>query len=89
MPGLTVTEKQRWKDRIAKKIDKKIDAIYSEDANLNERIQREARNRALASLNLKDLDAEVNEIEDQENQLEKRKDTLNKQMLAKVRCGGS
>jgi hypothetical protein len=57
MPGLTVTEKEHWKDRIGKRIDKRIEGIYAEDPNLKERIERDARARALASLNLTDLDA--------------------------------
>ncbi len=41
MPGLTVTEKGHWKDRIEKRIDKKIEAISAEDPNLLHRIQRD------------------------------------------------
>ncbi len=98
MPGLTVTEKEHWKDRIGKRIDKRIEGIYAEDPNLKERIERDARARALASLNLTDLDAEMNHIEAEEKRLEKRKEALHKEMLAKVRgtaiediddgCGG-
>lgn len=87
MPGLTVTEKAHWKDRISNRIDKNIDAIFAEDANLNERVQRDARARAraLASLNLTELETELTRIEEEEEKLEKRKENLNKEMLAKVR----
>ncbi len=29
--GLTVTEKEHWKDRIARRIDKRIEAIFAEE----------------------------------------------------------
>ena len=50
MAGLTVTEKTHWKDRIGRRIDKRIEAIYAEEPNLNDRVQRDARQRALQSL---------------------------------------
>ena len=34
MSGLTVTEKEHWKDRINRRIDKKIEVISAEDPNL-------------------------------------------------------
>jgi hypothetical protein len=65
MPGLTVTEKEHWKDRIARRIDRMIDALWGEDPNLEERIDREARQQALDSLGLAELQAELDEIERQ------------------------
>ena len=52
MSGVTVTEKEHWKNRIALRIDKRIEAIYAAEPNLDDRVQREARDRALASLGL-------------------------------------
>ena len=40
--GLTVREDEHWKDRVTKRFDKKIDAIYTIDDNLNESIQPDA-----------------------------------------------
>ena len=40
--GLTVREDEHWKDRVTKRFDKKIDAIYTIDDNLNESIQLDA-----------------------------------------------
>ncbi|MCB9941301.1 MAG: hypothetical protein H6823_23965 [Planctomycetaceae bacterium] len=34
MPGLTITEKEHWKERIGKRIEKKIEVIFGEDPNL-------------------------------------------------------
>jgi hypothetical protein len=40
--GLTVREDEHWKDRVTKRFDKKIDAMYTIDDNLNESIQPDA-----------------------------------------------
>ena len=85
MPGLTVSEKNHWKDRLSKRIDKRLDAIAAEDPNLLDRVKRQARERAMASLNLADLQVEIDEIERQEETLDKRKSLLNRTMLARVR----
>ena len=53
MPTLTVTEKEHWKGRIARRIDKKIEALTASDPNFFDRIDRQARQRALESLGLK------------------------------------
>ena len=85
MPGLTVSEKNHWKDRLSKRIDKRLDAIAAEDPNLLDRVKRQARERAMASLNLADLQVEIDEIEHQEETLDKRKSLLSRTMLARVR----
>ena len=83
--GLTVTEKEHWKNRITKRIDKKIESIYAEDPNLKERIEREARERALASLKLTDLQQRLDEIELAKEELVKEQKRLHKAQLATVR----
>jgi hypothetical protein len=85
MPGLTVTEKQHWKDRIGKRIDKKIEAISAEEPNLLDRVHRDGRERALVSLGLSEMQKELDGIERQENELEKRKQQIEKAMLAHLR----
>lgn len=85
MPGLTVTEKEHWKDRIARRIDRRIDALWGEDPGLEERVEREARQQALASLGLTDLQAELDEIERQEETSVQRKQQIGKHMLAVIR----
>src|SRR5438874_6732960 len=50
MAGLTVTEKEHWKERIERRLDKRIEAIWARDPNLKERIDDEARQKALESL---------------------------------------
>lgn len=83
--GLTVTEKEHWKDRIGRRIDKRIEAIFAEEPNLEDRIQRDARQRALSSLGLSDLQNERDEIDRQQAELEKREQEINRAMLARVR----
>jgi len=85
MPGLTITEKEHWKNRISKRIDKQIETLWADDPNLQERIEREAAQQALASLGLAELHAELDEIERTEKTHERRKADLGKRMLAVVR----
>jgi hypothetical protein len=85
MSGLTVTEKEHWKKRIARRIDKRIEAITAGDPNFFERIERDARQRALGSLGLADHQAELDEIERQRKTQEKHEERLHKAMLAKIR----
>jgi hypothetical protein len=85
MPTLTVTEKEHWKDRIARRIDKRVEAITAADPNFFDRIERQARQRALESLGLAEHQAELDEIERQKESLERRQKQLHKAMLAKVR----
>ena len=85
MPGLTVTEKEHWKNRIGKRIDKKIDALVASDPGLFERINREANQKALESLGIAEFKRELDAIEKQEAEMERRKKRLQKEMSAKVR----
>jgi len=82
---LTVTEKEHWKDRISRRIDKRIEAIHAEGPNLKDRIQRDARQRALESLGLAEMQTERDEIAKQKEALEKRERKIRRQMLAHVR----
>ena len=85
MAGLTVTEKTHWIDRIGRRIDKRIEAIYAEEPNLNDRIQRDARQRALESLGLAEQQAELDQIERQKDELDKHETRIQRAMLAHVR----
>lgn len=85
MPGLTVTEKEHWKDRIAKRIDKRIETISAQEPNLMDRVHRQARERALASLGLSQLQAELDQVDREQKALQRREAALDRQMLAQVR----
>jgi len=85
MAGLTVTEKEHWKERIERRIDKRIESIWAVDPNLKERITQEARQKALASLKLAELEQEVQAIDEQKVQLDERHEQIVRQMLATIR----
>ena len=85
MSGLTVTEKQHWKDRIARRIDKRIETLAAAEPNLMDRIQHEARQGALASLGLAAWQTELDEIKQQKEALDKREERIERSMLAQVR----
>jgi hypothetical protein len=57
MPSLTVTEKAHWKSRLEERLNKRIEAIWAEDPGLKERLADEARQRALVSLGVAELQA--------------------------------
>jgi hypothetical protein len=85
MPGLTVTEKEHWKTRIAARIGKRIEAIKAQHPTLFERIRREARTRALQSLGLADAYAALERVHADETALDRRKTQAQRAMLAVVR----
>jgi hypothetical protein len=51
MPMISVTAKAQWRDRIAAKPEKKIDAHCAASPSLMDRVKREARQRAIEALN--------------------------------------
>ena len=60
---LNVTESVYWKDRSASRIGKRIEASFAEEPNFEDRLQREARQRAFSSLGLSNQQSELDEIE--------------------------
>ncbi len=63
MPRLTVTEKEHWKDRLAKRIERKIEVLKASDPGLFTRLNREARVQTLQSLGLAELSQRLETIE--------------------------
>ena len=86
MPGLTVTEKEHWKDRIGKRIDKQIERITATQPTILEAVKREAKQRALVALGLNEAQTELDQIVAAEKNLDKRKKQLQRVLYAKVRC---
>ena len=82
---LTTTEKQHWRDRIGKRIDKKIAAITALEPGLFARIESEARARAIQSLGIAELMAEQEHVEQQQKALESREEQLSRQVLSLLR----
>jgi hypothetical protein len=85
MPGLTVTEKEHWKDRIAKRIDRQIERITAEQPTVFETVRREAKKRALIALGLQELQSQLEQAESEKQSLEKRERNLQRSLVAKVR----
>ena len=60
---LTITERQHWKDRVAKRIDKAIEYVYiGKDPGLLQRIKKKARQRAIEQLGISKLLNRCDEI---------------------------
>jgi hypothetical protein len=83
--ALTVTEKEHWKNRIAERIEKRIEALFADEPRFLERIRDQAQKLALDSLGIRVLQERLDLIEKQEERLEARKDRTRKEMLARIR----
>ena len=84
MSHLTVTEKEHWKQRISRRIDKAIETIYAAHPNLKTRIAEAARSEALRSLGLTELQQQIDTIEKNEKCSSRQKQAAHKEMLAIV-----
>src|SRR4051812_34086659 len=85
MPSLTVTEKEHWKERIGRRIDRKMEALAGADPGLFDRVARDARGRALKSLGLAEMQTELDAVTALEEELEGRAAKAHRAMLAVVR----
>jgi hypothetical protein len=85
MPGLTMTEKEFWKTRIAARIGKRIEAIHARHPALFDRLKREAHAQALQSLGLAEAYAELETIKAEEESLDRRRKSTKRAMLARLR----
>ena len=82
---LTTTEKQHWRDRIAKRIDKKIAGITALEPGLFSRIESQARTRAIESLGLAELMTEQARVEQEMQALKSREEQLTRDVLSRLR----
>ncbi len=85
MPGLSVTEKNHWRDRIAARIDKAVERVKARHPALFDRVRREAHAEALRSLGLADPYAELEAVQAEEAALARRKKQAQRTMLAALR----
>lgn len=85
MSHLTVTEKEHWKERISRRIDKAIEAIYAEQPALRSRIAEAAQSEALKSLGLLELQRQLDKLAEAEKRTAKHKESAHQQMLAIVK----
>jgi len=85
MPGLTVTEKEHWKNRIAKRIERKIETLKASDPGFFTRVGIQARQQTLDNLGLADFTQRLESIEKQEQERQKQKVRIEREMVAVVR----
>lgn len=85
MSQLTVTEKEHWKERISRRIDKAIETVYAEQPGLRSRIAEAAQSEALKSLGLLELQRQLDKLAEAEKRTAKQKESSQKQMLAIVK----
>jgi hypothetical protein len=85
MANLTVTEKEHWRSRIGARIDRKIETIKAGDPGLFDRINEQAKLRAIESLGLTEARAELDRIAIQEKQLQTVEKHAIRAMVARIR----
>ena len=84
--ALTVTEKEHWKDRISRRIDRAIETTYAAvDAGFRGRIADSARKLAVESLGIAKLEERRQEIERQKKALDREDEVASQQVFALVR----
>jgi hypothetical protein len=83
--GLTVAEKTHWRDRIEAKINRRIERVLATEPGLMDRVKREARNRAIASLGLAEFQAELDQLAEQKDALDTRERRARRSILARLR----
>jgi hypothetical protein len=74
--ALTITEKNHWKERIAQRIDKRIDQIKCANPKVFQDITDKAKQEAINSVNLTKQFARIAEIETTTSALRNEKDSL-------------
>jgi hypothetical protein len=85
MPGLTVTEKQHWRDTIAARIARRVEAIKAQHQALFDRVNRAAHAEALRSQGLAEGYAELEAVRAEEAALARRKKHAQRAMLAALK----
>ena len=84
MPGLTVTEKEHWKNRIAKRIERKIETLKASDPGFFTRVTMQARQQTLDNLGLAELTQRLEATEKQEQECQKQKVRIEREMVELV-----
>ena len=85
MPSLTTAVIPYGTQRLAQRIDQKIDALAAAEPGLEKRLAAQARQGALRSLGLEELQAELDAIVAQKQQWQQRQRQAQRAMLAVLR----
>lgn len=83
---ITVTEKEHWKERIARKISQAIaELVDREDPGYLKRVEEDARQAAILTLGITELLARERSLEEQEKKLRQDKQEVHWLIVATVR----
>ncbi len=83
--GLTVREREHWRDRIAKRIDQRIETLVArEDPTLLQRVSEDARQKAYESLAIGAQQRELEALQKEREQLERRQRRLKAEQRAVI-----
>jgi hypothetical protein len=82
--GLTVTEKEHWKDRIRKRIDAKVEQLLAEHPEFLPRITAKARVAADKSLNIAGLRRKIKKLQEKQAVLAEQIKTAQTQLVCRV-----
>ena len=75
--AITVAEKEHWKERIAKRIDQRVEALVAkQDPMLLQRVNEQARKKAYESLGVAAQQDELDRLDAQKEEIEKRQHRL-------------
>jgi len=85
MPSVPRTEQEFWIERRARQIDQKLAALAAAAPGLRQRIGVQARQQALRSLGLAEMQAELDAVATQQQALQRRAQQARRAMLATVR----
>ena len=81
--GLTLGEKSHWKDRIGKRIERRIETLVAkEDPTLLQRVKEQAHDKAYGSLGIQAQRQELEDLEKQKEKIEKRERRLEAEQRA-------
>ncbi len=85
MAALTLGEKGHWRDRIAKRIDQRIETVVAKsDPTFLQRVEREAQERAYRSLGIDAQQGELEAVQKQKEELDQRERRLSAEQSAIV-----
>jgi len=83
--GLTLGEKTHWRDRIAKRINRRIETLVAkQDPTLLQRVSEEAREKAYESLGIDAQQREFEDIQKQKEEIERRERRLRAEQRAVI-----
>jgi len=82
---LTVKEKEHWKERINRKVDQAIDNLMvGIDSGYLEKLGRQAHAMALESLGIQELDAQLNELDQREDEIRKERQNAYQKLISQL-----